>query len=50
MIQLNNTIFFFIADVSLCEESPQVEASHHYNIDRNENHKTKGGNRNTRKS
>jgi hypothetical protein len=35
---------------SLCEESPQVGASHPYNIDHNENHKSKGENRNTRKS
>jgi hypothetical protein len=35
---------------SLCEESPQVGSSHPYNIDHNENHKSKGGNRNTRKS
>jgi hypothetical protein len=26
-----------------CEESPQVEASHPYNIDHNKNHKSKGG-------
>jgi hypothetical protein len=50
MIHLNTTVFFLIADVSLCEESPQVGASHPYNIDDNENHKSKGGNRNTRKS
>jgi hypothetical protein len=35
---------------SLCEESPQVGASHPYNFDHNENHKSKGGNRNTRRS
>jgi hypothetical protein len=35
---------------SLCEESSQVGASHPYNFDHNENHKSKGGNRNTRKS
>jgi hypothetical protein len=28
---------------SLCEESPQVGVSHPYNIDLNENHKSKGG-------
>jgi hypothetical protein len=50
MIYLNTTIFFLIADVYLCEESPQVRASHLYNIDHNENHNSKGGNRNTRKS
>jgi hypothetical protein len=27
----------------LCEESPQVGISHPYNIDLNENHKSKGG-------
>jgi hypothetical protein len=27
----------------LCEESPQVGVSHHYKIDLNENHKSKGG-------
>jgi hypothetical protein len=27
---------------SLCEESPQVGVSHPYNIDLNENHKSKG--------
>jgi hypothetical protein len=43
MIHLNTTIFFLIADVSLCEEFPQVGASHPYNIDHNENHKSKGG-------
>jgi predicted ATPase with chaperone activity len=43
MIHLNTTIFFLIAHVSLCEESPQVGASHPYNIDHNENHKSKGG-------
>jgi hypothetical protein len=26
-----------------CEESPQVGASHPYNIDHNKNHKSKGG-------
>jgi hypothetical protein len=50
MNHLNTTVLFLIADVSLCEESPQVGASHPYNIDHNENHKSKGGNRNTRKS
>jgi hypothetical protein len=34
-INLNTTIFFLIADVSLCEESLQVGASHPYNIDYN---------------
>jgi hypothetical protein len=28
---------------SLCEESPQVGAFHPYNIEHNENHKSKGG-------
>jgi hypothetical protein len=35
--------FYFLADVSLCEESPQVRVSHPYNINHNENHKSKGG-------
>ena len=35
--------FSSLADVSLCEESPQVGASHPYDIDHNENHKSKGG-------
>jgi hypothetical protein len=33
MIHLNTTFFFLITDVSLCEESPQVGASHPYKID-----------------
>jgi hypothetical protein len=32
-----------MVDVFPCEESPQVGASHPYNIDLNENHKSKGG-------
>jgi hypothetical protein len=43
MIHLNTTVFFLIADVCLCEEPPQVGASHPYNIEYNENHKSKGG-------
>jgi hypothetical protein len=35
--------FSSLADVSLCKESPQVGASHPYDIDHNENHKSKGG-------
>jgi hypothetical protein len=49
MIYLNTTVLFLIADVSLCEESPQVGASHPYNIDHNENHKSKGGKKHTQK-
>ena len=37
MIHLNTTIFFLIADVSLCEESLQVGASHPYNVDQKRN-------------
>ena len=35
--------FLFYSTCSLCEESPQVGVSHPYNIDLNENHKSKGG-------
>jgi hypothetical protein len=42
MIHLN-TIVFFLSRCFLCEESPQVGVSHPYNIDHNENHKSKGG-------
>jgi hypothetical protein len=37
------TIFFLIADVSLCEESPQVRASHPYNIDHNKTTRVREG-------
>jgi hypothetical protein len=50
MIHLNTIVFLPYSRCSLCEESPQVGASHPYNFDHNENHKSKGGNRNTRKS
>jgi hypothetical protein len=40
---LSTTIFFLIADVSLCEESPQVGASHPYNIDHNKTTRVREG-------
>jgi hypothetical protein len=40
---LSTTVFFLIADVSLCEESPQNGASHPYNIDRNETTRVREG-------
>jgi hypothetical protein len=43
MIHLNTTIFFLMVDAFPCEESPQVGVSQPYNIDLNENHKSKGG-------
>jgi hypothetical protein len=36
-------IFLPYSRCSLCEESPQVGVSHPYNINLNENHKSKGG-------
>jgi hypothetical protein len=43
MIHLNTTVFFLTVDVFPYEESPQVGVSYPYNIDLNENHKSKGG-------
>jgi hypothetical protein len=40
---LSTTVFFLIADVSLCEESPQVGASHPYNIDCNKTARVRDG-------
>jgi hypothetical protein len=40
---LSTTVFFLIADVSLCEESPQVRASHPYNIDHNKTARVREG-------
>jgi hypothetical protein len=42
-INLNTTLFFLIADVSLSEESPQVGASHPYNIDYNKTTRVREG-------
>jgi hypothetical protein len=42
-LTLSTTVFFLIADVSLCEESPQVGDSHPYNIDRNETTRVREG-------
>jgi hypothetical protein len=40
---LSTTVFFLVADVSLYEESPQVGASHPYNIDHNKTTKVREG-------
>jgi hypothetical protein len=40
---LSTTVFFLIEDASLCEESPQVGASHLYNIDRNKTTRVREG-------
>ena len=40
---LSTMVFFLIVDVSLCEESPQVGASHPYNIDHNKTTRVREG-------
>jgi hypothetical protein len=42
-INLNTTVFFLIADVSHYEKSPQVGASHPYNIDYNKTTRVREG-------
>jgi hypothetical protein len=40
---MSTTVLFLIADVSLCEESPQVGASHPHNIDHNKTTRVREG-------